>query len=487
MTETVEQLAPPVQPETASKPATSLISPGDIVASAFKRETGERDVVGFRAKAFLRQEYPLTEEGQKLRTLTEQALQRGDKQEMEAVVSQLPTVENPRLHLFKDFELTPEQEARIFGDLEDVQVTKGCSHKCDFCAAGSEASIQKMPFAAVLKIAEKKHEYDTKLTEARGNAEKIWDDWGKVRDGIMGKSQAEILEELTQWRQAIRANGGKAGWLMDFLKDKYKDALPKLEYAYEQHGMQFLMRGLSMDASFYDFNRIEGSLRDRDQITNYYDSDPFDYQDTAFPHEDGTPADYGDVFAALASEVRPVHITTAGWPRGRKIAQRAAEKIVKLVEENPDIIDLPRISVNKYEYRARADYGTYREDMENVIRSLEFQRGLPGHVLLFSNKENPEDAQFIQEVIDPIKKFVEESRGWQVLEPPISSFSGSIKDSTIEAESHHDVMACMPGIHIWPDGTIADQRYNWKLLDKGVEDGTRPTPTGEMLFEKRKS
>lgn len=445
-----------------------------------ERQPGEvRNVIGLRAKAFLGQEYPLTEEGQKLRVLTQQALDRGERQELEAVVSQLPTVENPRLNLFKDFDLTPEQEASIFGtDLANVQTTKGCSHKCDFCAAGAEAGIQKMPFAAVLKIAEKKKEFDLKIDE-------VWRDWEKVRNEIIG----EGLDPST-------INGRETA--TDFAFDRTPEDWDRVSRAalstFVHHPISSI--GGNRNPLIYELFDKDLALRQNGSITNYYDSDPFDYQDSTFPHEDGTPADYGDVFAAMATNTRKIHITTAGWPRGRKAAQRAAEKIAELVGNNPDLISNPRVSINKFEYRARNNAEVYRADMENTLVTLGDLGGRL-EVLLFGDKKDPEDIDFITTVIDPIRnylgKHLPKTFAWSPAE--VSYFSGPMADPNREGD-HHDIMACMPGIHIWPDGSIAYQRYEWGTgkiytyfgfedrIWKNITPGTRPMPTGPKLFEK---
>src|SRR3989344_2247641 len=116
------------------------------------------------ARSFLRNNYPLSEEGKSLRMRVETALESKDSGMLTELKTELPTVESPHLQLFSDLETTPDEDTKYFGRLlTDIQVTKGCSHKCDFCAAGAAASVQQMPYAGILKIAEKVKDEETTL------------------------------------------------------------------------------------------------------------------------------------------------------------------------------------------------------------------------------------------------------------------------------------------------------------------------------------
>ncbi len=428
------------------------------------KSLAETDMSAHRlANAFLHQRYPLTKDGEELKAQVKQIATNNNPQELNRLTPLLPTVENPRLELFKDFDLTPEQERSLFGlGLETIQVTKGCRHKCDFCIVGAEAKVQTMPFAAVLKIAEK-------MPEGMREADNLWRSW-------ITSVKEDTGIDFTKVNSSEVAS----------LNDEKSEFSLKIREAFSRHPISDVVHKQLWDVRFL---LHPGNLL-RHHITNFYDSDVFDYRDTTFPHADGTPADYGDVIKALASRMRPIHITTAGWPRADKVAQRAAEKIVSM-DGYRELTSQTRISINKFEYRAKRDLEEYLEDMKNVIYTL---RRLVPQILLFYEKDNPEDQEFIKKVIEPLTEFIDEgidgflATGFHgdniklgtIVAPRISYFSGPLADEE-HKDDHHDVAACMPGTHIWPDGTIAIQKKDpgkpWNALR-----GSRPTPTGEKLY-----
>jgi hypothetical protein len=410
------------------------------------------------AKAFLKQRYPLTEEGLTLRREVEKTLASGDRARIEMLRDRLPTVEKPHLELFRDLEIPKEREEELFGrDLANVQVTKGCRHKCTFCAAGAASKVEVMPFPAVLKVAEKKRERDRLVEEA-------WQRWVKL---IKDKTGFDL-----------------ENWTGSFLVNE----------VCEKEFPSFPGADLIAVEEFDEMTFPASRSRLLQQIENYYDSDPFDYRDAAFLHDDGAPADYGDVCVSLASRPRPIHITTAGWPLNDHVAQRAAEKIVALGKKDERLLLEPRISVNRYEATARRDLKRYLADMENVIQTL---TEIKPEVLLFYEKNDLKDKEFITKVVKPIQKRALEDR--RVMPPrkahggqvAVSLFSGPMMDEPMR-EDHHDVMACMPGIHIWPDGTVARQAGEIWIPDKSgssakhkaIPTGSRPTPTGDNIFPK---
>ena len=120
----------------------------------------DKTSIEFRiASAFLRQRYPLSEKGKELRERVSYEIQHGSLSS--GLVEQLPTVENPRLELFADFDLTPKQEKAIFGwDLSCIQTHKGCTHQCGICYNAAGKRLEIMPFIAIAKIAQKKRKFD---------------------------------------------------------------------------------------------------------------------------------------------------------------------------------------------------------------------------------------------------------------------------------------------------------------------------------------
>ena len=207
-------------------------------------------------------------------------------------------------------------------------------------------------------------------------------------------------------------------------------------------------------------------------IQNYYDSDVFDYKDRTFLHSDGTPADFGDVARLIASETRPIHITTAGWSKTDKTAQLAAEKIVSM---GSSFFEKNRLSINQTEVRARKNLDTYLEDTLNTIETL-LPLGL--EVLIFDDKEDKKYSEYSLK----IKEWVEKKNTGlvQISHKSISAYSGHSKDEK-HTDDHHDIMACMPGIHIWPDGTVAEQSHDSERHTRAPK-GSRPQITEKVLW-----
>lgn len=245
--------------------------------------------------------------------------------------------------------------------------------------------------------------------------------------------------------------------------------------------------------AYLDFRPIE---KGRKRIENYYDSDPFDYRDPTFLHEDGTLADYGDVVRSLVTDDTLVHITTAGWPSTDKLAKKGAEKVVELYGQSGIVGgDLIRISVNSYELRARQDLDVYRADMEQVIQTL---APISPQIQLFYSSDDPKQKDYEVKVVTPIMKIASDYQLEVNGYGQISRFSGPMETAE-HREVDEDVMACMPGFHIWPDGTITHQDWEWNsVLRKqnidlsrwrldlnpliGIRRGTRPTPIGINIF-----
>lgn len=436
-------------------------------------------------RAFLRNPYPLSEAGLSLRQQAESVLATGDASMLDELGNSLPTVESPHLDLFADLKTTPAEDTEFFGkDLSDIQVTKGCSHKCDFCAAGATTSVQKMPFAGILKIAEKKVGLEGELERQEQQLRK--DMLINIYNADPNFDPVKALAEHEDNNDSLWKSNPEmklAPSFLMFLEERY----PRIAEAYKTTyvNSEYSRNPASIKLSQKDLvGAIHTDYIPRHNyrnysITNYYDSDPFDYQDSSFPHRDGTPADYGDVVKALASETRPIHITTAGWSRKNKIAQRAAEKIVAFSKRDRlRRINQPRISVNMYEQSAKRDYETYLADVQNAIQTL---AGIPGglEVLLFGDENDPTNKDFIVKVVHPIEQM--QIQGVKISRPPVSLYSGPMAVEN-SADDHHDVMACMPGYHIWPDGSVNYQKPSSEIYQLEVAKGTRPTPIGKNIF-----
>jgi hypothetical protein len=110
--------------------------------------------VDFRiAGGFCRQSYPLTPEGLELRRETRRAIETGNL--TSGLIARLPVVENPRLELFRNIDISIEDAMRILGGrLCCVQTTEGCTHQCTHCFQDSDRRVKQMLYVAFLKIAE---------------------------------------------------------------------------------------------------------------------------------------------------------------------------------------------------------------------------------------------------------------------------------------------------------------------------------------------
>lgn len=416
---------------------------------------------------FFKEKYPLSEQGLALRKEIEAVQATHDTARLAELASQLPTVENPRLELFKDLEIAPEQEQEIFGwQLANVQITKGCRHRCTFCAANAGARVETMPFVAVLKIAEKMRRQEQRVQE-------LWHSWESIIDEEFKNTDIE-----SQLREKASADP----WGIVDLDSRIVDAhMRRLTDRFPAHPLKDAI-------NWNKEQRIFAPRRKSDiaePLNNYYDSDPFDYRDTAFPHMDGTPADLADVVAVLGSELRPIYISTAGWPKRDQVAQRAAEKIVRAHEKDPSKFSTIRISVNKYDVQARRSFDDYRAQMENVIATL---KNVDPWILCYYRPDNPEDKEFMDKVIMPLQALWSRLGKGKMGEIPqqVSQFSGPMADESFRDDV--DVMACLPGFHVWPDGTVARQAgASWVQLSEGHSrwqppKGSRPQPSRLKLY-----
>lgn len=216
------------------------------------------------------------------------------------------------------------------------------------------------------------------------------------------------------------------------------------------------------------------------KIFNYYDSDPFDYRDATFCHIDGKPADYGDVVRVLGSEERPLDIITAGWGLNDAVAQTAAKKLVDLFRVNTRLFNQVQISAHSYEKTAREDLDLYFKQIQDVAFRL---RGLNPNIRFFTTDGVVEDMDFKKMIVTPFRKLVDDINGGldgvKYSYDCVSRFSGRLVED-IRRDTDIDVMDCMPGIHIWPNGDIAIQQVADVKVQ--VEKGHRPQALGVNIF-----
>lgn len=428
------------------------------------RETKQHEQ---RLMQFLRQKFPLSEEGKNFFEKIKRAFENKDVQSLQDFASQVPTVENPRPELFAELSLSPAQEEEFLGrELANIQITKGCSHGCSFCAISADNGVEAMPFPAIVKLASVETEYDIE-------AKTDFDNWVEAVQQDTGIDVMEFQKFDVSLRG--RVNSEQMRKILDLYKKHLNKYLPSTHFVNES----MILSGGA--ASYIEIPNILQFLVNKTffyhAITNYYDSDPFDYRDVFFPHEDGTPADFGDVCKVLASKGRPIHITTAGWRQNNKVAQRAAYKIVELYKQNPSVLSLPRISINPTHKLAQKDLVEYVAMMKNVIFSL---RDIHPMILVF--EETNKESEYQKVVIEEIERFIKEEidplfnkQRLEIRKQAVSNFSGRARDYE-DALVDNDVMACMPGYHILPDGTVLKQGSSPKksYFYGSVEKGSRP-------------
>ena len=483
------------------------------------------------ARAFLANRYPLSEKGEELRARVEKAVEQakaGDQKTLEVLRPELPTVENPRLELFKDFELTRTEAFSAFGpDLRVIQLSKGCRHQCSHCAAAAEKNVEMMPFVALLKIVEsvdnvakdrieRLKKFRKEVIE-RLNGSKYSRDWSDIKRRILetGKEKWNFgalddydLLDIGRNKHAIRRDDSKssADWgsvvtraeriTIDLIGD-LRDEFEALE------DMHLVER---TESNVFRTRQPRNVGDELWCVNNYFDSDPFDWRDTTFLHDDGTPADYGDAFLAQLPITTNIDITTAGWPRSDSVSRRAAEKITKFIRQNKEEFpivsgsrkpgtrnDTIRVSLHPFETgTSRGDMERYLADMKDVLKALE-----PARVgIIVIKADGPEEMElFKRTVIGPLREEFKESAGYtrQLTNEEywwkVNHFSGRAEDKSFGDE--HDVMGCMPGKHILPNGLIADLAEcevergegSKKYTTHVVVPGTRPKPTGIRLYD----
>ncbi len=463
-------MSPLSLPERRSHRLRVLDTPQDAEQTKETKETWIRE----RARLFLKERYPLSDIGVELRRRVQESM--NDERLLGDLADELPTVERPRPELYRDLEFGEYKPSDIFGNqLANVQVTKGCSHGCTFCAAGADRKVETMPFPALLKIAAQMRSYEEKVAPLLDNwtahARQKELDFLEKEHGLSDALRAEI-KEYDEDGSSLHAD-----MIVRSLFRKKNSGVHKtlLRQEFAKHPaadyVTLFQDELPARSSFFRF------------ITNYYDSDPFDAK-FSIAHDDGAFANFGDVVELLASPARPIHITTAGWSRHAKHAQAAAEKIVALYKKDPRLLFNPRVSVNEFEHTARRDPKKYLADMKSVLETL---APLGPEVLLSATDHN---RSFHDMVINPLSRFVldlhEGGSHIYAVRTHISTFSGHAvpgKGMMGRMESDHDVMACMPGIHVWPDGTVARQDFApGSGDDTRAPKGSRPMPIGIKLY-----
>ena len=379
------------------------------------------------ARAYIRQKYPLTETGMELQDRTIAALRLNDLAILDQLAQYcLPTVEEPRLELFEPLNIPSELKPILFGcDLNTIQTHQGCTWQCTHCAFSTPNKIDTMPYPAVLQIGQKKASFEDSLQ----NGKLDWLYSVHVKSNITtynmyNPSEADIA----------RMKAGGAAQL--YLTNPLSKLIPP-----EAFEMGF---------------PVENSDFELDPVLTYYDSEPLEYADLNFFHHDGRPANFGDVWKAIATTSRTVSITTAGWRSGNI---NAIDSIATLNEMKNKIGAPPiifRLSVNQFHPIARESYSSYLLFLQRIYETI---KSLDPQFSIIVPKDDMYDANFVRMVVEPFQKYVVEN----------------------EADGYDRVSLKIMGRLSRRDGRMADGLH---LQDNNV-DGTTGfliRPTGQIEF-----
>lgn len=345
------------------------------------------------ANAFLRQRFPLSEEGKDLRAQIIEMKKRGDLSSF--LVKEFPTVENPRPELFRELVLPKEKWLDVFGaNLVSMQVGDGCSHQCRQCLFAAKEQIEITPFMALFKMGEAKYSVEKKI--------------------------------ISDWRKA-----------------------------------EELGKVVALECSFFN---------------HYMGNDPFDYVGFDFLHEDGSPADYGDIMELHASSLNQLYISTAGPRRSRKIARRAICKIKKLAEKSPDILAGLRLSVSLGGRLAQKDPIAYVKNIEWLMSELD---GVLSQIEVYYDKKVDGEERLALDLAVLCKiRASKLSKKPELRFLSISHFAG--RTTEIDPDDYDPFGDDSGyGYYILSSGEITQK----VKLPEGDKKGNWPVPTGLRVFE----
>jgi hypothetical protein len=412
------------------------------------------------AKAFLRQKYPLTAEGESLKKDIEQVLVRNDLPWLRGNVWQLPTVENERRELFAELNGNKFIFSHIFGsDFATIQTHNGCSHQCqEFCYASAGKRIcNRIPYMAAFKIALEKRCQDSRLLKISFNWLKMIKDIGLIdKNGLEQQKKIKAMNSREFF-----------GFMLSI--EKLADTHPVRAYpirwpAYAQIDFDLIWH------KYLSFLPME-IFSFRSQILTYIDNDPLEYFDRNFCHDDGTYADYGDIFNIFTTPIRPIYISTAGWQSTNKYAECSVEKILQIYKDNKLSLYGFRLSINKNEVLARTNYPAYIENLKRMINILFPALGEDLYFSIFYDPRIEGDIKWAESVHNEIESFAQERFGKSLgidNYVKISHSSGLAYDQRY-AKEDFNVDTGDWGYHIHPDGRVYYQEEpEW---ERKLEEG----------------
>lgn len=432
------------------------------------------------ARAYLRNRYPLSEEGQEFQREVESLVASGRIPRRFA--KRLPTVEHPRFdELFTDFELTPEQEAEVFGwELTTIQSHYGCTHQCKQCYKDAPCRLSMMPFVAIGKIAAKKLEY-----EKRGTRE--WRAWEEhlTKLGIIDLKSYPMKEFLDS-----ASKSELLGFLVRILEEwgRFSPVILKMRVPLNKRLPVDILRKECLQMVPINLGAVINA------VFNYEGNDPLEYRDYLFPHQNGAPADYGDVFSLMTTNIRPIIITTAGWFPEDKVACRAMRKVIDACIKEPLInSEDNRISISFGERHARQDLKRYFDEIKAMVQEM---APIKPMISLYYEEENLRQKYIAFRLGEIYDKMLNEEFGIEkdkVMVTPISYLRGrAINMRKGEVWADWDPDGCADGIHIYPNGEVGKKpSFSWaKRRDKqgklqhfiSTPKGSDPEPTGIWLY-----
>ncbi len=435
------------------------------------------------AKAFLRQSYPLSEEGTALKDDVKWVLESNDLVWLRGNLWRLPTVERPHGKLFAELDFGSLGAAEVMGHkLITIQSHLGCTHQCEgFCDSCAPRKITRtMPFAAILKLAKEKHCRDRRFARIMLNfldnlkRHRVMPE-GEMEGGIMNmgllpRDERELdarIQEMKGYEfiKFIRAVDDVcelhpiASIFRQWPMPSMTDAKSKLQHVWRYYWHYVPVMARSMMQPIHNFNG----------------NDPIEYRNLDFLHMDGTPANFGDVFHYLTTMIRPIFLSTAGWLPSNLVAERAARRMMEVYRNDKWYSGGVRLTVKRYEILARTDPTAYVENLKRMITL--FWPMVPDDfdVEIYYDPKIAGDIAWAESICDQLEHFAQSDLGGSLGIDTLVEVShklGRAYDPRY-AETDHDSTGDAWGYHILPDG-----RVHWReeAVFKEFHDEKSGTP-----------
>lgn len=454
------------------------------------------------ANAFLRQSYPLTEEGMALKDDLTRVLLLNDVAWLGGNIWRLPTVEYPHGELFADLNFGSLGEAEVLGHkLMTIQSHLGCTHQCiGFCdSCAPKRIVQTMPFAAVHKIADAKHHQDRRSARITFNfldnlkKQKIMPDGesevGALNMSLVPRDERELNNRINDMKgyqfyrfmnavDALCARHPIGSIFRQWPMPETSDLVPWIQHIWRYYWHYIPVMSRSIMQPIHSFNG----------------NDPIEYRDHRFRHLSGEPADYGDVFMYQTSAMRPLFLSTAGWLPTNQIAERAAQKLVRAYKKNRLYSGGVRLTVKRYEIFARTDPKAYVENLKRMIAIFWPMMPEDLTIEIYQDPKIEGDSAWAEAIHAELEDYAKSELGGSLgvngfIE--VSHKLGRAFDPRY-AEADHDSTGDAWGYHIMPDGKVywrdevvfkefRDEKTD-AVFQKLQSPSKRPVYTGTKLW-----